>query len=80
LLTFARASIGSQFVTGWALATEATGSVDTFTAAAQSGGALALVDIWQTNNNNPIDINKAHDSNLALNDIPMQICIIMVLS
>lgn len=45
LCTFARASVGSQFVTGWTFAAEATGSVDTFATATQSGSALALVNI-----------------------------------
>ena len=43
--TFARASIGSQFVTGWAFAPETTCSVDAFTTAAQSRCALTLVNI-----------------------------------
>ena len=43
--TFARASIGSQFGTGWAFAPETTWSVDAFTTAAQSRCALTLVNI-----------------------------------
>lgn len=43
--TFAGTSVGSQFVTGWALATETTGSVDAFTSTTQTRCALALVNI-----------------------------------
>lgn len=43
--TFARTTVGSKLVTGRALATEATGSIDAFATSAESRCASAFVDI-----------------------------------